>query len=297
MAFKKKTTKKAEVEAQAAVAAVSGLEVSGVISEIGTLQVDLQKTLADISATITNKLAQVEQIDKAIDLKKNELQDLYNIEKEAMSLEDLKAQKELEEDAWNKHVEAQELAQSEKVSEREKMWQREDEEHEYAVKRRNERAEEDYRVLVDRHQRDERIRMEQLQRGWNDREAALKSQENDVAQLRQQVAEFDARLKAEAGKAEAIATNRLTKQHEQEMLIAKKDMEAMKQLHIAEVKGLDNTISSLSERIDRLERELDRARTDAKEVTSQALAATSDRKVAEALHKVVDSQSQPSGKK
>lgn len=294
MAFKKKT-KKEEHEAQAATEVVSGLQVGNVVAEIGTLQVDVQNTLAALTATITNKLAQVEQIDKAIGLKQGELQELYSIEKEAMSLEALKAQREADAESWAKRAREENERFNEEVQQRAKEWAREEEEHKYTLKIRNERANEDYNTLLTRHHREEAIRQETLNREWTAREAALKAQEAEVAEFKRLVAEFDTRLKAEASKAEGIVTSRLNKQHEQEMLLLKKDMDAAKMLHDAELKSNQAAIANMTAQIAQLSRDLDRARQDAKEVTSQALAATSDRKVAEALNGVVQSQGQ-SGK-
>lgn len=297
MVTRKKATKKTVVETQAAVDAVSGLEPNKVITEIGSLQVELQDTLASLGATITSKLALVGQVDTAIKAKQTELQELYDIEREALALEDVRARREAEEVEWEKRNAERDIAWRDSEQLRQKQWTREEEEHQYAVGRRNERAEADYRVLVDRHQRDEAIRVESLERKWNERAAALKAQEDEVTGLREQVAKIDERIKAEVARAEAIVGNTLKRQHEHELVMLKKDSESAKALHAAEIQSLKNTISSLSDQIEHLQGELAKSREYAQTVTTQALDSASQRQVATALSKVVDNQgSQTKGK-
>ena len=76
----RKVTKKVAAETQAAVESVAGLTVNSVVGEIGSLQVEVQKTLADLSAKITGKLSDMDQIDTAIVAKKQQLQDLFGLE-------------------------------------------------------------------------------------------------------------------------------------------------------------------------------------------------------------------------
>lgn len=292
MAKKKVVTKKAEAETQAALDAVENIDVNDIVSEFGGLQVKLQKTLADMSATITGKLSQMQQIDAAIVAKETQLQELYDIEREAMSLEAIRAEREADEqEAEQKRMEEDAKAK-ENQQERNKKWAREEEEHLYAINKRNQRADEEYRALVERHQREEKIRQDTLERNWTERETVLKAQENEVVDLRAKVADIDNRVKAEVSKAEKILENTLKKHYEQEIRMLQRDVESKEALHASEVKGLRDTISGLSDQIERLQGELDRARADAKEVTAQALQATSDRKVAEALRNVVENQPQ-----
>lgn len=292
----RKVTKKSVVEAQAAVETVAGLNVNNVISEIGSLQVEVQNTLANLSATITGKLGEVDQIDKAIGVKKTQLQELYGIEGEALSLEEMKAQREAEATQWEKEQQEREESWKEQRDQRQKEWDRETEEHNYEVSVRGKRNTEEFASLVSQHQREESIRQEALQRQWKERETVLTNREQEVVELKAKVAGFDAAVQQEVKKAEAIVGNTLKRQYEQEMTLLKKDVESSTKLHAAEVSSLNNTISSLSDQIESLQDQLRIAREDNKQVTAAALQSASKKDAFEALQNSIATQSTAGGK-
>ena len=120
-------------EAQAVLDNVKDMELTKVVSEIGSLQVSLQGTLANLSATITNKIQQVDQLDTAITLKEQRLQELHGIEKEAVSLDEMKAQKEEEARKWEKERDERNAQWDEEEEERAKMWQRSEDDFKYTT--------------------------------------------------------------------------------------------------------------------------------------------------------------------
>ena len=288
----RKVTKKTEAEVKSAVAAVSGLEVNRVVQQIGTLQVGVNETLANLSATITAKLGEVDQIDKAIAAKKENLQELYAIEEEALKLEDIKTQRETEAEEWQNEQVRREAETRENYKERKKLWDRELEEHDYEIAKRNARVAQEYASLIDANKRAEDIRQAEKARNWAEREAALKAQEQEVVTLRQEVAGIDARIKAEVDKNANILTNTIKRVHEQEMVLLKKDMETAAKLHQAEKASFAQTISSLTDQLDALKSQLATTRQEAKEVTFQALQAASDKMASAAVQRFADTQAQ-----
>jgi hypothetical protein len=89
-----------QTETTAILDSVKGIKISDFVSQVNNLQITLQKTMADVSSTVTTKVHQVEEIDKAIELKNQRLKELFNIELEAFSLEEMKAQREQERQDW-----------------------------------------------------------------------------------------------------------------------------------------------------------------------------------------------------
>ena len=294
---KAKVAKKDVAEVKAALDTVSKLDVGSVVSQIGSLQVDVQNTLANLSATITGKLGEVDNINKAIEAKKANLQELYEIDAEAVRLEEIKSQREAEDAQWNLDLARRDDEQRELAQDRNKAWKREEEEHNYAVKIRNQRVEEEYQATVAKNQRDEAIRQQTLDRGWADRENTLKAQEQEVVKLKDTVAGIDARIKQEVGAAEAIVGNRLKKQYEQDLALLKKDMDTATLLHKGQVASLEQTIANLSDQLDGLRIQLEKARQDAKDVTTQALQSASDKVASVAVQRMAETQNQSGGKK
>ncbi len=268
--------------------AVSKLDAQSVINEVGTLQTSLQTTLAGLSAGVATKIEQMKQVDEAIELKEERLKELFGIEQEAMDIESIKQQKADEEESFDKTREKRDAEWADEANARAKNWQREREEHDYAMAQQKKRALEEYTAEVSERKRREQIRQEELQRGWDAREAALKAQEAEVVELRKQVAEFDAKLKSEVAKAEAIVGNRLKKDYEHETALLKRDSDAAQKLADAEKLALNNTIANLSEQIDSLEKAVVTAQKDAKEAVIAALDSASGRKAAEAVQQAIN---------
>lgn len=289
----KKTTKK---QSEKVLEAVSYLKPQTVIEEIGALQNTLQGTLAGLSAQISIKLEQMKNVDEAIVLKQSELNELFGIEAEALSLEEMRANCEKEDEDWQKQCQDRQAQWDDDQEERAKRWQREEEEHAYAIAQKTKRSQEEFNVETSARRRAEAIRVEDLEKQWKNREVTLATQEKEVADLKTLVAGFDDRLKSETGKAEAIAINRVKKEYEHEVAILKKDIEAERVLNSTKVSALDDTINGLQTQIVDLQKQLVAARMDAKEVTNAALQSASGHQTMQALQRVVDSN-QPSANK
>lgn len=283
-------TKKIKKQSEKVLDVVSTLKPQTVIEEIGALQNTLQGTLAGLSAQISIKLEQMKNVDEAIVLKQEELNELYGIDAEALSLEEMREKHEQEDSDWQKQCFARQAQLEDDEEERVKRWQREEEEHSYDMAQKKKRSQEEYNVEIATRRRAETIRQEDLEKQWKTREEIISTQEKDVVALKTQVAGFDDRLKAETAKAEAIAISRVKKEYEHEVMMLKKDIESERILNSTKVSALDDTINSLQMQISDLQKQLSEARTDAKEVTSAALRSASGRQAMQALQRVVDNQ-------
>lgn len=291
MAATKRNNRKSE-----AAEAVKGVTAVDVINQIGNLQVDLQKTLANLSADITNKLDQMNQVDMAIAEKREELKELYEIDATASSIEEVLARKAETEANWAKAQADRQAKWNEENTLRTKTWQRESEEHAYNTKVQQLRIKDEFETEVARLKREEEVRQESLSKLWRDRDESLKAREKEVDELRAKVASFDDRVKAEVAKEVAIATNSQKKHYETQIQLINKDMTTEKQIYQSKIEALNETIAVNLGQIKDLQVQLNAARMDAKEVTSAALSSASGRQVAEALQKVVDNNSTGSSK-
>lgn len=286
-----KNKKVEAVEAKAVLDTVKDLELTSVVAEIGSLQVSVQGTLANLTATITNKLQQVDQLDTAIGLKESRLQELYGIEKEAVSLDDMKAQKEEADRVWLKERDQRDAEWTEEEAERQKLWARAEEDHKYKTALLHKKIQDEFEANNNKRARDEQIRIETLERTWRDREDALKGKEQLFVDLKSQVDGFDQRLKADVAKAEAVVSNSMKRHYEHEMALLKKDFDSEKNLHIANMSAVNSQMESQDRQIVELQKQLALARADAKDVATQALQSASGRQVADALQSVVNTRS------
>lgn len=292
-----KNVKVEQVEAKTVLATVKELDPAKVVTDVGNLQLSVQSTLSNLSASITNKMAQVKTIDDAIRLKEERLQELYGIEKEAVTLDDMKAQVEAERAQADISRQERDARWSEEQTERQKQWKRASDEFTYEFEQRKKRTQEEFDAEVARKVRNEQIRSEAAIKAEQEREAILKARENEFAELKKAVDGFDARIKAEVTKAEAIVSNSMKRQHDYEISLLKKDSEAASNLFQAQIASLNNTITGLNKQVADLNAQLVIARNDAKDIASSALQSSSQKQVADALSKVLEQRDIPTNKK
>lgn len=289
MATKGNKNKKIEAtEAQSVLDSVKNVNLQSVIAEVGGLQVTVQESLATLSGALSSKIQEMQNLDTAIALKNARLKELHNIESEAVTLDDLKAQRDAEQKEWDAQRDERDRIWDDEDAERNRSQKRAEDDYNYSVQVARKKAQDDFEALLASTKRNEALRAETLERGWKDRENVLKSKETEFTNLQTQVAGFDAKLKTEVSKAEAILSNVLKKQYEHEMALLKKDSESEKNLHQIRVSAMDETITSLQEQIKDLQTQLVQARNDAKDVASQALQSASGRDVAVALQRAMD---------
>jgi hypothetical protein len=275
--------KVAETEATKVLDAVQGLTLGSVAQEFGDLQVQIQQGLAELSTAISGKVQKLSTVNQAIVLRENRLQELFNIEAAAVSLEEIRQQKEQEAQEAEQERLQRENDWAEEDTERQKKWKRDAEEYAYSTRVSRDRDFETYEADVARTRRLEQIRAEELKREWDSREAELKSREAEITDLRAKDASFDTRVKDQVAKAEAILSNVLKKQYEHEKSLLLKDAETAKIVQVSEVASLKATIAGLQQQVRDLGTQLVDARNDAKEVAQEALKSAGGRQVADAL--------------
>ncbi len=278
-------------EAKATLAAVKDVAMDRVIGEVGTLQVTVQDALADLSAKLTGKIGQIRLFDEAIELKEKRLKELHGIEGEAVTLDDMRAQKEAEQLQWDEDRAKRDLQRLEEDAQRTRELARTSSEREYENNTRIERENAAFVALVADHMREESVRQEIFDRGLNDRENAMKAREQEFADLQTKVAGFDAKLASEVSKAESVLRSTLKSQYDHEIAMLKKDNAADAAAHLIETKAMQTMVADLKSQIESLQTQLNTARADAKEVASEALKASSGRMAMDAMQGVVNSQS------
>jgi hypothetical protein len=150
-----------------------------VLTEISTLAIGLDVFSRQcLGSDDRQDPARWRRLTKRSSSKKARLNELFQIEAEAVSLDDIKAQKQAEVTEWisvsKKSVRpsgAEEVA-----SERDKQWKREQEQHDYSVTQSRRRSADEFAAEVARNKRAEEVRHLELVQEWTERETGLKNQ-------------------------------------------------------------------------------------------------------------------------
>jgi len=262
---------------------VKGLTLDSVNSKLAATQVEISRTLGDVGVKLTSKLNELGDVESAIQIKKDELKNLYDIEYSAQVADDLNNSIEATRQAWAKEQEDKLRRDAEAASEKEKARIRMEEEYSYSVLQKRKKDEDAFRLSMEQKDRESKEKHAILEKGWLDRENALKTRETKISELEALVADIPNRIKKESDAHVAIATNSLKKEYETRITLLTKDSETDKKLATQEINSLNATITKLSAQIIDLQKSLAQAHNDVKDISAKALESASNRAVADAL--------------
>jgi hypothetical protein len=269
---------------------VAGLNLDSVSSNIASTQVEVQQSLAGLSAKLVEQLQVLRDVEDAIKLKREEMKQLYDIEAGAIELDEMDAKIEAQREAWEEEQARKQREFAEHQSERNKQWVRSEEEYQYKLTMERRKAEDAFGVKMAQQERANKDKQEALEKDWANREAELKKQEKELEDLRAQVANFPEVAKKEVNGAVAVAVNSVKKEYETKALLATKDTETVQKLANQEVASLKQTIEKLNAQLADVKTQLEQAHRDAKEISAKALDSASGRSAMEALQKVLEKE-------
>jgi len=286
---KTKRTTAAQVQAVEALEAVRDVSFDSVTGEIQQVQVEVQKTLAELSGKLTEKLNILEDVQKAINVKKDEMRRLQQIEADALELDELKAQIEMmKEEQKDQEAEWKRNFEEQKSDER-KKWAREEAEHIYTTEQKRRKMEDTLTWDIAQKEKANREKQEQLEKNWTEREALMKKGEQELAELRLYKEGEKDRIQKEVNAAVAVANNSLKKEYEHQKQIALKDAEMQMKLAEQTAASDKHKIERLEAQIVDLNNKLEQAVQRMTDISTKALDSASGRDKAEALQRLMES--------
>lgn len=268
--------------------AVAGLSLDSVSTNLAAAQVEVQKSLADLSAKLVDRLGLLKKVEAAIQLKQEELKQLYEIEAKEIELDDLRAEIERQRETWEEEQDRKRREFEEQRAERAKQWAREEEEYEYERAQARRKKEDEFKQRMEDKEKENRNRQELLEKTWAEREAELKKRETELVELRQKVEQFPEVVKKEVNAQVAIATNSVKKEYETKATLAAKDLETFQKLAEAEKTALRQALEKANSEVVSLKTQLDQARADVKEISAKALESASGRDAMAAMQKFME---------
>jgi hypothetical protein len=261
-----------------------------VSSNIASTQAEVQKSLSELSSKLVERLQLLENIEKAIGLKKEDLRRLYEIEAAERDLDELKAEIDRQRETWEEEQERKGREFEEQLTDRVKRWNRENEEYEYRLAQDRRKKQDEFAMRMEEQEKANHNRQEDLQKAWSNREQELAGREKELADLRQKVAEFPELTKKEVNAAVAIATNSVKKEYETKATLAAKDLETFQKLAEQETRSLREAMEKAHVQISELKTQLDNARADVKEISAKALESASGRDALTQVQRVLEKE-------
>jgi hypothetical protein len=275
--------------------AVKGLNFDTVSKELATVQVEVQKTLAELSGKLAEQLQKLRSVEGSIRLKEEELKNLYQIEAMATTLDDLEAEIKEKHETWGEEQAQWKRDFEEQKQDQRKAWAREQADHQYTMEQKNRKQEDAIQEMFAQKEKQNREKQEQLDKQWTERETELKKREQELIELRQFKEQAPEQAKKLANSEVAIATNSVKKEYEHKMVIAAKDAETDKKLADAQSQSAQQTIAKQQAQIDDLRAQLADAHQRVADISHKALESASGRATTDALQRLMEKE-QISGK-
>ena len=262
--------------------AVGALSVQGVVQKLSGLNLEITRSLADVSGKLVSEVDRLAKLREASAIETRELERLHKIDIAATAVDQLvesyRAQKEqLESEitsqraAWNEEeaVRTREQKEADETQKRQRQREADDFEYKKAMERKKaqDKYDEDARVL----EKKNKEKQEALDKSWHERESALKTREDELLRLKKEADTFPARLKEATDQTVAQATSALDLGFQNKLALLKKDADSDARLAEQKVKALEENLARQALQLQSLTSQLDEAKKQVQNIAIKAI--------------------------
>jgi hypothetical protein len=301
-----------EKQSEEAVAVAAELTPDGVERSLGNLKADIGQSLAQIAERMASEVTRYKAVQKAVESKERELQELYGIEKAATSLAALiEAQHQKRQD-FEIELGQQKEELTREIESTRAEWEKEKKSHEVELRERDtlekkgrEREKEEFAYLFKREQQIARDKLNDEKAGLEkeilskregvakelaEREKAVAAQEKELIELKQKAAAFPKELESALDKAIKEATDRLKLEAKNREELLRKEFEGERNVSAARIEGLEKLNKDLSDQNAKLSKQLEAAYQKVQEIAEKAIEGSSQAKSLADLQKLLAEQ-------
>jgi hypothetical protein len=289
-----------ERKAREAIQVAESLSSDGISKEIAHLKVETGKMLAQVADRLEEEIGKFKAVQSAIEVKQKELQEVYEIEKAAVTLsaliesqnqrretfesemamkkeesnrelEDLRARVEKEESDYELMVKERDTAEK-------KRRDREKEEYDYGFKREQKLAKDKFEDEKAKLEKEILAKREQTEGELKAREKAIAAQEAELKELKAKQAAFPKELEAAAGKAVKEVTERLNAESKNREELQKRESLGEKNVLTTRIEALEKRVKEQNDQIARLGQQLESAYQQVQDVAVKTIEGSSNAK-------------------
>lgn len=286
-----------ERKIEEAVAVTDSLSTEGIVQGVSNLRLEIGKLLSQLSERLEEEVNKYRQVKMAVEAKEQELREIFEIEKSALTLAALiEAQKRKREETeaelaarkeeltreietlraeWEEEKRRHAAEIKERDEAEKKQREREREEYLYAFQREQQLAREKFEDEKARLEREIEYRREQMERELAERERAIAEREAELNELRKQVKAFPRELETAVNQAveEAVQRVQLEAKNREELL--RKEFEGERNVLMARIEALENLVKEQDEQIEILTQQVNKAYSQVQDIAVKAIESTS----------------------
>lgn len=301
-----------EKKAEEALKVAAAVAADGIDREIGGLKSEISKMLADVSEKLTAEALRFRSLQKAVEVKERELQELYGIEKSAAALaalieaqnqkrrdfevETAKQREELKREIdetrlqWQKERQTHEVEIRERDAAEKKTRDREKEQFEYAFKREQGALRDKLNDEKATLEKELRLKKETAEKELTERERSLAEKENELNILRGRAAAFPKELDEAVNKAVKEVSDKLKLEAKNREDLLKKEFEGERNVLTTRIESMEKTLKDLSDQNARFAKQLEAAYQKVQEIAEKTIESAGHSKSLAELQKLLVEQ-------
>ena len=280
-----------------AVEVTDSLSTEGIVQEVSALKLEIGRLLSQLSDRLEEEVSKYRQAKQAVEAKQKELQEIYEIEKSALSLAaliDAQHQKRQQTEAelsarkeeltreietlrteWVKEKQVHEAEIEGRDADEQKRREREKEEYLYAFQREQQLAREQFEDEKARLEREIANRREQMQKELADREKAIVEKEAELNELRKQASAFPKELQSAVNQAVKEAIQRVESEAKNREELLKKEFDGERNVLNTRIESLEKTVTEQNEQIAKLSQQVEKSYSQVQDIAIKAIEGTS----------------------
>jgi len=288
------------------------LSTEGVVRGISNLKMELNTALAQISDKLEKEVNKFQTIQKAIESKEREFQEVYEIERTAATLAALietqnqkKAEfesemasrkEELERETktvrvqWEKERKDHEAQIIERDTEEKKRRAREKEEFAYAFRREQQLSKDKFEDEKAKLEKDLQLRREQMEKELTEREKVIAEREGEQEELRKRISSFPGEMEATINSAVKEASERIKAEAKNREELLKREFDGERNVLNTRIASLEKTTEQQGEQILKLSQQLEMAYQKVQDIALKAVEGSSTIKSLSNLQQLINEQ-------
>ena len=289
------------------------LSSEGVVKEISNLKLEIGKRLTHISDGLEEEVSKFKQIQKAIEVKEEELKELYEIGRSAETLAALieaqnQKRQEFESEMadrkqefnqeiqtireeWGKEKKGHEAEMKERDAAEAKRREREKEEYGYSFKREQQLAKDKFEDEKAKTEKEIQLKKEQMEKDLTEREKAVAEREEELGELQKKVVAFPKEMEEAVSKAAKETTERITLEVKNREELIRKEFDGERNVLTTRIESLEKTVKEQSGQIANLSGQLEKAYQKVQDIAVKSVEGSSNLKSLSSLQQLVSEQS------
>jgi hypothetical protein len=289
-----------EKKAKEVLQVAESLSSEGITKEISHLKIETGKMLAQISDRLDEEIGKFKTVEGAVALQEQELQELYEIKKSALTLaaliesqnqkrqvfelemvekkETLNREIEALRTQWEKEKSMYDAEIKERDNAEKKKRDRDKEEYEYSFKREQKLAKDKFEDEKSKLEKESQLKKENMERELKEREKAIAAQENELTELRKAVSAFPQEMEIALTKAVREATERSNLEAKNREELLKKEFLGERNVFTTRIESLEKIVKEQSEQITRITQQLEKAYQQVQDIAVKTIEGASSMK-------------------